>query len=551
MSARGTIDAIRSARPSMIARVRTLLRSRPNVIDVGLGCREGTQCRDPQVWRVYVSRKVPATQLAAYELVPDRLFGLHTDVIVACRGLPAAGPTTYTASAEITNIAKDGGSLGCFAQKGSDVVLLSAAHVVFASNSSQSNPNLAIYSPNYSICCGGGEKIAVSQGSWSDGFRAAGSAYDTDCAIAKLAGSVQYSNQLPQIGMITGAAPTPSAAMVPTDWTTMPTDQQLVRMYSSLRTGGGLRYGTIALINGSSSSPLSPGPFQDPSDAAKDIRTSINQLVVIPRLPPIANETQAAYTARYSLFASSGGVLTFALPGDSGSVVVDNQSGTVSVIGLLIREYSAAAIRANLTSQGTPIPDALQVIQNVGIVTPISNVLSQMQITIPSGLAGTAPAAGAVVAVRSSRRGASPQPAPVFDPDAARATIEQLWGRLAERRHGALITAKFEEHRREAGRLVNAVRRVSATWIRCQGPAFMRHVLRNLGDPSHRIPRVINGASFADLLRQMPPLLQRYGSVRLRRDLRRLGPFGIKLLTRVNSVHDVPEVLTLIRRERS
>ena len=79
----------------------------------------------------------------------------------------------------------------------------------------------------------------------------------------------------------------------------------------------------------------------------------------------------------------------------------------------------------------------------------------------------------------------------------------------------------------------------------------MRHFLVSLRDPAHRIPTRVNGADLADLLRQMQPLLARYGSGRLRRDLRRLGPFGIRLLTSVTSVHDVPDALAAKQRKRS
>jgi hypothetical protein len=547
MTARTTSGPIRPAWSSQLDRVRALLRSRRNVIGVGFGfgSRDRAGPSDRPAWLVYVSRKVPAHQLAPDELVPEWLFGLRTHVVVAHRGQPVAGSTIYAPSAEITNTANDGGTLGCFATKGNDLLLLTASHVLFASNADQTNPNLDIYSPNYSSCCGGGQKIAVSQGSWSDGWRAAGSAYDTDCAIAGLVGNIQYSNQIPQIGMITGTGPDPGPGMVLPDFTTMPTDQQLVRMYSGLKQGGGLRYGTIVrLLSGSASSPLSAGPFQDASDTAQDSRPTVNQLVIMPRLPPVANETQAAYAARYNQFATSGGVLTFSLKGDSGSVIVDNQSGSVNVIGMLIREYRGSDVRANLISQGQPIPDALQVVQNFGIVTPISNVLAQMQITIPGNVAGTAPAAG------SSQLIASPAFASVFDRKSIDAAIEGLWARLLEERHGALITAKFDEHHAEVRRLVNTVRRVSATWIRCQGPAFMRHCVVSLRDPTHRIPNVINGASFTDLLGQMQLLLLRYGCDRLRRDIRRLGPFAIHLLTSVGSVHEVPAALSARERRQ-
>jgi hypothetical protein len=223
--------------------------------------------------------------------------------------------------------------------------------------------------------------------------------------------------------------------------------------------------------------------------------------------------------------------------------VVDNAVGSVTVLGLLIRNYPASDVRDRLRKANKPVPDALTVATNLGIVTPISNVLAQMQITIPSGLAGTAPAAGAPLRVFM------PPAALDWDLPDVDVAIARLRSDLMTTRRGALVMAKFAEHRAEASRLVNTVRHVTATWVRYQGPAFMHHCVRSLRDPAHAVPATIDGVSFAELLGQMRRMLSRYGSPRLRRDIRRLGGFAIDLLTGVDKVHDLPDALRQRVRE--
>ncbi len=525
---------------SRLLAARAALAGCPEVVGVGFGLADHAGPKAAPVWRVYVT----CEKLAGRGGVPGELLGLRTDVILAHAGKATAGPVVYTPTMPISNeIDTSGrGTLGCFAKKGNDVVLLSAAHVLFAYSDMAASPQIGIYQPNYSSCCGGGAKIGTTLLSWSDGFRAVPAmpgSFDTDCAIAKLASTIHYQNAIPQIGMITGAGPDPTPAMLLPDFVTKPDDQQLVRMYSTLPGRSGLRYGTILRFkSGTAPSPLSAGPFQDAGDQAKQMRSTANQFLVIPRLQPIANETQAAYAARYAGFVASGGRLTFSEEGDSGSVVVDNRPGGVNVIGLISRAYPASDIRAQFKAAHQPIPDVLSVVDNFGVVTPISNVLAQLQITIPANLAGTAPAAGERTQVFMT-------PSPFgSDRPAVTAAMQQLQDRLKATRRGALIVTKFGRHRAEASRLVNTVRNVSAIWIRYRGPAFMHHCAQSLREPAHAVPRTIDGVRFADLLEQMRRMLLRYGSSALRRDILRLGPFAIDLLSRVERIHDLPDVLT-------
>lgn len=89
----------------------------------------------------------------------------------------------------------------------------------------------------------------------------------------------------------------------------------------------------------------------------------------------------------------------------------------------------------------------------------------------------------------------------------------------------------------EAQRLVNTARQVSATWHRHRGPAFIQHVIKNLRDPAHRIPLMIDGVTMEELLIRMRAALTRHGGATLRRDLARYGDFVVPALTDVSDLH--------------
>jgi len=151
-------------------------------------------------------------------------------------------------------------------------------------------------------------------------------------------------------------------------------------MWSPLNPGGGLHYGSIFRLttgSGDPPSPLSRGPFRNWDDELGPMLPAANQPLVLPRPEPVAGETQADYDKRYKGYVDSGRRFTFAEGGDSGSVVVDNVAGSISVIGLLSRRYPASDLRDIFKKANKPIPDALLVANNLGIVTPISNVLAQ------------------------------------------------------------------------------------------------------------------------------------------------------------------------------
>jgi hypothetical protein len=453
--------------------------------------------------------------------------------------------TIYTPSTPITNSSNaPPASLGCFGEAaGGEKVLISAAHVLFSQNQMSVAPQESIYvgsaGRDGSTCCSGesaGVKIGKTIKTWADGFRpipGKPDVYDTDCAAAILEKGISYSNEIPQIGMIQGFMPLPPADWIMNDLTQLPDPKKMLRMYSLKH--GGLRYGTL-FYRGDHFPPatsLSEGEFKADDDAERSMRPSGNQLLVMPRLLPNPGETRIQYVQRCKDFFNSGQKLTFSEADDSGSIVVDNVTPNApKVIGLLSRRFPVDALVAALQSDGTAVSYAMRSVTGMGIVAPIENVLQQLGVAVPPNLKGTVPASGApaYVVPRILDR------ADLADMEGTMATFRL---RLARTRNGRRVVAMLDEHRAEAQRLVNTTRQVSATWQRHRGPAFIQHFIKNLRDPAHRIPLMIDGVALEELLIRMRTMLARHGSPALVRDLARYGDFTIAALASVSNLHEL------------
>jgi hypothetical protein len=106
----------------------------PGFAGLGIGLREtcGRITTEP-AWRVYVQRKHARRSLGPRDRVPERLFGLPTDVIEAASTQCAAASALPIEGAAIANNRGVPGSLGCMAwlRRTDEPVLLSSYHVLF------------------------------------------------------------------------------------------------------------------------------------------------------------------------------------------------------------------------------------------------------------------------------------------------------------------------------------------------------------------------------------------------------------------------------------
>jgi hypothetical protein len=93
---------------------------------------------------------------------------------------------------------------------------------------------------------------------------------------------------------------------------------------------------------------------------------------------------------------------------------------------------------------------------------------------------------------------------------------------------GALANAGYR-HGRELNALVNQCRAVTVAWHRHHGPAWTAHLLKNLREGDHSIPREIKGVDQRALLEIMRDVLTTRGSDALKADLARFAPTLLQL----------------------
>lgn len=427
------------------------------------------------------------------------------------------------------------GALGCFARKRDDQspVLLSCAHVLFANLPDAQN--LAIACPPPSSTCCSGTQIATTLKTWVQGFgtqlsvKITGvtqvqSGFQTDCAMAKLLDTVSFTNEIPVIGMISGAPSGNLGIVAGPPFGTPPTADQYVRFYSPLTKR--VHYGTIltlpdqgTIIGGGALDPLlEPWTVDTSLDAMAEAQPNIAQILVMPR--PAPGEGLPGSSRLY-----------FGRGGDSGSVVVnkDNQ-----VIGIICRGGGKPDI-----SNNSPEWNA---VGGIGVLNPIQKVLDVLGVDIPASFSRTVASAGGSAIYMA---GIDPEEKAL---QLGRRRIEE---KLEKTRLGRLLIGKLSEHRVEARRIVLGNRRALVVWRRHQGPAMIQHFIKNLRDPAHVVPTQINGVNRAALMRAMAGAFLRYGSPRLRRDVEKYREIALRYGPGITSVDQVPLLVEQLRHERA
>lgn len=448
--------------------------------------------------------------------------------------------TIYTPAMPIENDTGAEGALGCFARlrSGGTPVLLSNAHVLFAN--ARSRRGVRIYQPPSSSSCCRNQHLATTLNTWQQGFHRVrvsitgqpiqlGS--ETDCAIARLQPGIQYTNEHPQLRMITGTPPAGDLGVViGPNFGTPPTANQLVRLYSPMTRR--VHYGTVMRNIGPPGTYVEGGTGTVPDPLLTLASTAslygdvflppINQLMILPRPPPGEG---------YERYLRGGVQLTFGINGDSGSVVLNHLD---QVIGL----FAQSPPKPSIAEPGA-LAQEWRAVASLGLVNPIHRVLDRMAIEIPASFSGTVPT-----------RGRSRVYLPGVDPEATALEEgrDRLLAALSATRFGRFLIGKFGQHRREVRRIVFGVRQALVAWHRHQGPAFTDHLLRNLRDPRHPIPTAINGVSRDDLLRIMADLLMLHGEGGLRRDVARHRELVLSRLSTVTRLDQLPSLVAEVRR---
>jgi hypothetical protein len=451
-----------------------------NVIGTGLGAKYvGGELTGTPALAIFVSEKMPASQLAPSHVVPTELNGLVTDVIEegaltatsaalgemeAVDYRPLMGGTTITT--ELT-IVGGCGTLGCFVQPASDpasgppskVLLLTSYHVLFLVDPDDPfqtlddipRDALGQYraSPSCGNCCNDQISKRIRRGVYSP---------TVDAACAEILTVVdgndeeekyrtQFRHEIQDVGVVAGPCD-------PTVSDCLDADARVIKR-------GGFSYlteGTVTHV----SVNLATKVKHDYGDFIVEGRQPMNQIRIAPP------------TGR-----------AFGGSGDSGSVVVNHKN---EIIGLL----------HDVSTAGNGFADNISAVLtalDVKLLTETADNLGNIK-HVPGPLSN-----GKAAASAQQRR------------------VRELRNELASRARSKPMVAAFYRHQDEITALINGNRRVMVGWHRLGGAELMRHLSHATLDSGYPLPARIGSRKWSAAVRDLSDLLATHGSPQLRGSL--------------------------------
>ena len=411
---------------AMLPEVRLELKRLPNVDHVLVGAKEvNGVATDQPAFQVYVRVKAGQKELGPNETIPKQIGGFPTDVILIGRPRLLQEDTDeyrpLCGGGQLKQSSDSSGTLGVLALATAGSLAPVDAPVIVTNNHVAPNIGGLVGQPSAPCdswcceCCDVGRVVDTR------------SNILVDVSIATLSSGIRFCHEILGRGVIRGWAPIGSLN---------PGDPVFKRGRTTRLTEG-------RFSNSTTTVPITGRP------------TRVNQI----RITPAVAGTP------------------FALPGDSGSVILDAQN---RVVGLLFAG-DATAVYANR----------------------IEDVRSAMKIDFP--VIGTA---GAVPLTAGAIRGEAEDIRKMWLPLRSKVLASE-----AGRRWWQIIA----QHRTEVGQLVRHNRPTTTTWNRYQGPSFVSHYLKTVRDEGYLAPEEIGGIRVENLLLGMAAVLQEHGSPALSR----------------------------------
>jgi hypothetical protein len=210
---------------------------------------------------------------------------------------------------------------------------------------------------------------------------------------------------------------------------------------------------------------------------------------------------EAAGQAGHGLFVTPP---NFALRGDSGSVLLDDDG---NVLGLI---WAARALRI-----GNAIATPIDVVETeLRIRIDVATAIGDTQTARPAG-GDRRPIGGGI---------ATPVPAPVpFSGPHPLNLREHVEQDLLALPRGQQIYQLYSRHHLEVRELIDSNRRVAVVWHRQGGPGMIQGVLDAVRSETTAVPVSIRGKSWSERAGAVLAILQRFGSDALREDIARFG----------------------------
>lgn len=209
----------------------------------------------------------------------------------------------------------------------------------------------------------------------------------------------------------------------------------------------------------------------------------------------------------------------FAEPGDSGSLVLDEQGRAIGLHSLGPNPGDVGPISSH-ACHIIPVLDAL----NICIPTAGGTSYGSAGATDGSGLlpkqastASSEQVEGEIAFASQAVAGVLSPGFPVAAPadEDARRRLYGVRDALCATQKGRELHDAFVHVRREIGYLVRNSRPVKVVWHRNKGPAFFAHILNHLRGDTNRIPEDVEGVTLGTLLVRMSAALSAHGSNQL------------------------------------
>jgi hypothetical protein len=507
------------------AGAREELTKIPGVIGVGLGIKEiAGQLSNDVALLVYVAKKKPIGSLPPTEVIPPSYRGMKTDV----RRYPKfaeLGSTTLYGGVQIRRLpdAQDRpkpGTLGYIATRTSDNVnvMLSCEHVMQFGRRDERT----IFHPDVSRCCGKLKhkvgvaidgrmgNVAFNNGTTTDD-------YFVDGAIASIDSGVTARKHIPNVGAITGSG----------DITASPTGPgQPTISVKKTGIGSAFTQGTVDDVafpyQGAARTilirPSGGGGY------AFTIRWKVPPEDVAGHLTDFPAQSLGGTATAISADEVEFHVTVFALPGDSGSAVVD---GTGAIVGMIFTGtvYELQAFQHGRLGTGI-VPTGF------GIACHMGSVLQQLGVRIDPGTA--------TIAARPMLvPGDEIAPGELVSLPQLNARLLALETELERSPVGRQLVRFVRQNAEEVMYLVHDSRKVMVRWHRNHGPEWVALFMQAIADPDVELARVVKETTLEAARERMYEVLMQEGSAGLRAALTENRTLVCALMDRSRTVNDL------------
>ncbi len=591
-------DAEFSNIAARLATAKSLLLSKKNVIDVAIGYkeREGTYV-EVMCFVVFVEEKKAMSDIAPEDIIPAEIEGIPTDVSTVPVEDELCGPKDgvntdierpLVGGVQISNGPDGQGTLGCFANMVEDgsLVLLSNHHVLYGDYKDTGDD---IYQPDKTCCCCctcdmiarnvAGKRPTIG-----------GPPEFVDAAIAKITVD-NISEQVLIRNMVKGLGVYQNLGAANE---TLTNDDALIKGVAPMTQTWDTEGDPVM-------SPVVPG--NRVRKVGRTTGRTIGEVILVgaPVDVNAGNDKVRKYVNQIRV-KSADADKPFAIPGDSGSVLIDDQN---RIVGLLmsskfkekpyistcnnihdvLREMKIRifcpptadftfaqqtdALTFQFDASGSVDGDGIIVTyawdmgnpNETGAVTTYSGVTcthtfntpgKKHQITLKvTDNNGTSDRIVKEITVGWPAGGgtddgtalAAAETGQRVRTQAPAALLSDLKTRLLASEKGKTMAALVEEFRDEIQLLVNKNRKVMVAWQRKQGPAFVAQYLRTIRIEGAQLPKEVNNVPVQQLLQHMATVLEEEGSPPLAAAVRehRLAIFNV-----LHHHNTLEEIITVI-----